>query len=119
MCFKIAHVRLVPKGGDDSSDVCNYRPFSLLSNLDKVFERLVFKHLFNHLRDNNIFTSFQSGFIPRDSTTNQLTFLYNTFCQALVAGKEVRAVFCDISKAFDRVWLAGLLHKLKSVGISG
>ena len=64
-------------------------PISLLSNLDKVFER----HLFNHLRDNNILTSFQSGFIPRDSTTNQLIFLYNTFCQALHAGKEVRAVF--------------------------
>ena len=44
--------------------------------------------------------------------------MYNTFCQALDAGKEVRAVFCDISKSFDRVWYAGLLHKLRSVGIS-
>ena len=43
----------------------------------------------------------------------------NTFCQALDAGKEVRAIFCDISKAFDRVWHAGLIHKLKSAGISG
>ena len=40
-------------------------------------------------------------------------------CQALDAGKEVRAIFCDISKAFDRVWHAGLIHKLKSAGISG
>ena len=30
-----------------------------------------------------------------------------------------RAVALDISKAFDRVWHAGLLHKLKSYGISG
>ena len=58
VCFKIAHVCPVPKGGSDPSDVCNYRPISLLSNLNKVFERLVFKHLFNHLRDNNILTSF-------------------------------------------------------------
>ena len=93
--FKIAHVCPVhaPKGGGDASNVCNYRPISLLSNLDKVFDRLVFKHVFNHLRDNNILPSFQSGFIPEDSTTNQLTFLFNTFCQALDAGKEVRAVF--------------------------
>ena len=90
-----------------------------MSNLDKVFERLVFKHLFNHLRDNNSLTSFQSGFIPGDYTTNQLTFLYNTFCQALDAGKEVMTVVCDIRKAFDRVWHAGLLHKLRSIGISG
>ena len=61
----------------------------------------------------------QSGFIPGDSTVNQLTFLYNTFCQALDSGKEVRAVFCDISKAFDRVWHVGLLHKLKAAGITG
>ena len=39
--------------------------------------------------------------------------MYNTFCQALDAGKEVRAVFCDISKAFDRVWHAGLLDGRK------
>ena len=112
--FKIAHVCPAPKGGGDASNVCNYRPISLLSNLHKVFERLVFKHLFNHLRDNNILTSFQSGFIPGDSTTNQLTFLYNTFCQALDAG-----LFFVKCKAFDRFWHARLLHKLKSIGISG
>ena len=44
--------------------------------------------------------------------------MYNTFCRALDEGKEVRAVFFDISKAFDRVWHAGLLAKLKSVGLS-
>ena len=66
VCFKIALVCPVPKGGGDPSDLCNYRPISLLSNLDKVLERLVFKHLFNHLRDNNILTSFQSDFIPGD-----------------------------------------------------
>ena len=49
----------------------------------------------------------QSGFIPGDSTVNQLTYLYNTFCQALDSGKEVRVVFCDVSKAFDRVWHEG------------
>ena len=65
------------------------------------------------VRDNNIFTSFQSGVIPLDSITNQPTFLYNTFCQALDAGKEIRTVFCDMIKAFDRVWHAGLLHKLR------
>ena len=41
------------------------------------------------------------------------------FCQALDSGKEVRAVFCDISKAFDRVWHAGLLAKLHAAGVTG
>ena len=108
----------VPKGGDPS-DVGNHRPISLLSNIDKTLERLVFKYLFNHFRDNNIITPFQYGFTPGDSPVNQLTYLYNTFCQALDSGKEVRVVFCDISKAFDRVWHAGLIHKLRAAGISG
>ena len=100
--FKEANVSPVPKKGD-LSNVSNYRPISLLNSEDKVIERLIFKHLYNHLRDNNFLTALQSGFIPGDSTVNQLTYLYNVFCQALDSGKEVRAVFCDISKAFDRV----------------
>ncbi|MEW8547864.1 MAG: reverse transcriptase family protein, partial [Candidatus Thiodiazotropha sp.] len=116
--YKEANVCPIPKKGDMSA-VSNYRPISLLNAEVKVFERLVFKYLYNHFHNNNLLSSFQSGFIPGDSTVNQLTFLYNTFCQALDSGKEVRAVFCDISKAFDRVWHAGLLHKLKAAGVTG
>ena len=54
-----------------------------------------------------------------DSTANQLVDIYNTFSKALDDGLEVKAVFCDISKAFDRVWHKGLLLKLKSVDLSG
>ena len=88
---------------DDPSLVRNYRPIYLLYSENKVFERLVLKHLYNNLWDNNVLSFLQSGFIQGDSTVNQLTFLYNTFCQALDMGKEVRVVFCDIRKAFDRV----------------
>ena len=116
--YKEASVCPVPKKGD-LSIVSNYRPISLLNSECKVFERLVFKYLFNHLQHNNLLTSLQSGFIPGDSTVNQLTYLYNTFCQALDSGKEVRAVFCDISKAFDRVWHTGLLYKLQAAGVTG
>ena len=97
--YKEANVCPVPKNGD-LSVVSNYRPISLLNTERKVFERLVFKYLFNHSQDNNLLSSLQSDFMPGDSTVNQLTFLYNTFCQALDSGKEVRAVFCDISKTF-------------------
>ena len=45
----------------------------------------------------SILIAFQSGFIPGDSTINQLTFLYDAFCRALDEGKEVREVFSVIS----------------------
>ena len=78
----------------------------------------MFKYLLNFFRDHQVITTLQSGFIPGDSTVNQLVDIYNTFCKALDEGKEVRAVFCDISKAFDRLWHKGLLYKLKSVGVT-
>ena len=54
-----------------------------------------------------------------DATAVVLLFLYNAFCKALDADKEVRVIFCDICKAFDRVWHAGLIDKLRAAGISG
>ena len=114
--WKDALVCPIFKGGDPAF-VTNYRPISLLSCLEKVPERIIFKHLYNHLHDNGVLTPLQSGFIPGDSTTNQLTFLYNSFCQTLDSGKEIRVVFCGVSKAC--VWHKGLLCKLRAAGISG
>ena len=116
--WKQAHVTPIFKK-NDPPDVANYRPISLLNTIGKVLEKIVHKYVFNFLNDHHAITTLQSGFIPGDSTVNQLVDIYNTFCQALGAGKEVRAIFCDISKAFDRVWYKGLLFKLNSVGISG
>ena len=103
---------------DDSSLVSNYRPISLLSALGKVMEKIVHKHMFNFFLNQHAITCLQSGFVPGDSTVNQLVDIYNTFCKALDDGKEVRAIFCDVSKAFDRVWHKGLLYKLKQTGIN-
>ena len=74
--WKEAHV--CPIG--DKTAVSHYHPISLLSNINKVLERIVFKHLYNHFLENNILTPLQSGFIPGDSTVHQLLFLYNTYC---------------------------------------
>ena len=115
-------VCLAPKTGDLSM-VSNYRLIPLLNPEAKLFEKLipgpVFKSLFNHFRDKNLLSSLQSGFIPGDSKVNQLTYPYNIFCETLDGGKEVRAVFGEISKAFDHVWHAGLLNKLEAAGVTG
>ena len=116
--WKIANATPIHKK-NDPNDVSNYRPISLLSTIGKVIEKLVHKHVFNFFRDNKILTALQSGFVEGDSTVNQLVDIYNTFCKAFDDGKEVRAIFFDISKAFDRVWHQGLLYKLQTVGITG
>jgi len=116
--WKCANVLPLHKCGD-IHEINNYRPISLLSCISKVFEKIVFKYVFNFLRDNLKITIHQSGFMPGDSTVNQLVYLYNHFAKALDEKKEIYIVFCDISKAFDKVWHAGLLYKLKRAGIQG
>ena len=116
--WKQANVLPIFKKGDQS-DFGNYRPVSLLNISSKVCEKIIFKHLFNYCRDNDIISMHQSGFTPGDSTVHQLVYLYNTFCKALNDKKDVRIVFCDQSKAFDRVWHQGLLYKLECIGVTG
>lgn len=116
--WKMANITPIYKKADPSNP-SNYRPVALLSCIGKLMERCIHKYLYNYVTNNNLLSSYQSGFVKGDSTINQLTFLYNDISKALDEGKEVRAVFCDISKAFDRVWHRGLLHKLSSIGIQG
>ena len=62
---------------------------------------------------------YQSGFQPVKSTTTQLLKLYHQFCTAVDNHKEIRVIFLDIKKAFNKVWHKGLIYKLSHCGISG
>ena len=75
--------------------------------------------MYKYLRDNRTLSPHQSGFQLGDSTVNQLAYLYHVFSKALNDKKDVRIVFCDVSKAFDRVWHDGLLYKLAKIVIEG
>ena len=103
----------------DRCCISNYRPVSILSCVAKLHERIVFKHMYNFFQKNQLITAMQSGFRPGDSTTNQLLDIYHIICKAIDQKKNVRIVFCDISKAFDKVWHKGLLFKLSHAGIKG
>ena len=81
----------------------------------------MFDTIYGHLCANQLHTPSHSGFRPGNSTVNQLLSITHQIYSAFeeFPSRETRAVFLDISKAFDKVWHDGLLFKLKNYGISG
>ena len=66
--------------------------------------------------ENNLLSSTQSGFKPNDSCVHQLiSITHSIFSNPSL---EVRGVFLNLSKAFERVWHKGFLRKLKNSGIN-
>ena len=77
--------------------------------------------VYKFLLEERLLNPNQSGFRPSDSCMNQLLAITHEIFEAFDCNPplEVRSVFLDISKAFDKVWHEGLIYKIKSVGISG
>ena len=104
---------------DDKQNVKNYRPVSLLPICGKIFERLIYNVMYDFLTENDLLSPNQSGFRSGDSCINQLLSINHEILNAFDKGLEVRGIFFDISKAFDKVWHDGPIFKLRQNGISG
>ncbi len=97
----------------------NYRPISLLNNVSKVLECLVFNCMTNFLKANGLLTMWQSGFREGDNTVYQLLHIYNDWASAMDKKQSVGTVFFDLHKAIDRVWYRGLLARLYQYSFQG
>ena len=118
-CWKVSSVVPVFKNVGERSNAKNYRPVRVLSVVSKVFEKLVSNRIVDHLEKCGLFSDFQYGFRSSRSTADLLTVVSDRIARAFNRSGATQAVALDISKAFDRVWHAGPLQKLKSYGISG
>ena len=92
----------------------------MLPCLSKVFERLVFKRVYQHLTDNRLLSETQSGYRPSHSTQFQLIYLSHKLYEALDDNLAFTIVYLDVAKYFDRIPHKGLLFKCKQLfGIAG
>ena len=99
------------KNVGESSTAKNYHPVSLFAVVSKVVEKLVNKRIIDHLEKSGLFCDFQYDFRSSQSTADLLTVVSDGIARAFNRSGVTRAVALDISKAFDIVWHAGLLHK--------
>ena len=89
----------------------NYKPISLLSNIDKIFEKLKHSRLTEFLEVRHILHYKQFGFRKDFSTTHAILNLLESIQKALDDRQIACGIFIDLEKAFDTV-VDSLLEKL-------
>jgi len=116
--LKIAKVYPVYKSGD-KSNICNYRPISVLPSFSKIYEKLVYNRLINYLEKHSILNSCQFGFRSSRSTAMAVLEMTDKISEAIDKNQFSIGVFIDLSKAFDTLDHNILLNKLHYYGVRG
>ena len=101
------------------TDPSSYRPITLSSIIGKVFEKIIAWRLEDAFRSSGNIHKSQEGFLKGRNTTRYLYRLKLAINTARKLNKPGIALMIDFEKAFDSVWIKGLLYKLHRAGIRG
>lgn len=107
------------KKGENPHEPGSYRPISLTSTICKIHEKMIANRLYWYFENNNLFKPEQAGFRRAHSTADQMLRLHDSIEKGFSHSHATLAVFLDFSKAFDMVWINGLLYKLRRLHIFG
>ena len=128
--FRHGHVMTLYKGEGQATDPDNYRPITITSVVARIYERVHKNELLNEMIAAGIPSKDQFGFTKQRSTHDAIYRLLSLIVDTSTQDDDdpsvpklqrfVPTVFVDISKAYDKVWIDGLLYKLHhDLGIKG
>lgn len=115
--WKTANVLVFPKAGKDLTLPISYRPISLLVTMSKVLEGIFMLRLKSVIVKNNTLRNEQFGFRDGHTTQQQVIRVTEHISKHFNWHKHTGAVLLDVEKAFDSVWINGLIRKIESQGI--
>jgi len=107
--WKKAEIILFEKSGKDSKFAKNFRPISLLSNIAKLFEKIIMKRLKNHI---NFIPQHQFGFTPKRGTVQQLMRVTDFLVKSKDWNMSSVLAAIDCSAAFDKCTHESILYKM-------
>lgn len=118
VAFKTSVIKPIYKNGD-KLDSNNYRPISLITNITKIFEKILKTRINDYIKRYKILSSRQYGFQEGKSTEDAIACITEKLYSNLDNSKPSLAVFLDLAKAFDTVSHELLLDSLNNIGIRG
>lgn len=110
--WKAAHVIPIHKPGKPANEAKSYRPISLLNSLSKILEKVLHARILGYCVENDLLPNNQFGFRSKHSTVHALIRLFEEAIMGFNDCKITIAAFLDIEKAFDTMWVQGLIYKM-------
>ena len=113
ICLHLQAPTLRKPHKEDYNIANSYRPITLTSYIGKLFERIIERRLRNDLEAKGLIDDSQEGFRKRRGTDRCIYKLLDYIQNIIEQGKVAAALFIDREKAFDSIWIDGLMYKLR------
>lgn len=110
--WKKARIIPIPKAGKNHTRPENLRPISLLSNMGKTFEKIIYRRLMDDIENRNLIIQEQFGFTKHKDTTGQVARIVDKAMINFNLKKYTSLTTLDLEKAYDTVWRKALSHKM-------